>query len=66
MRRSSDSKRRAAWMAEFEKVVNTLMPESAGRIVWADATHLCNSMYSPADAAERYVRARQVELKKPN
>jgi hypothetical protein len=52
--------RKADWMARFSDAVVALAPQHAGRIVWADATHLFNSGYTPGHAAERYVAAQKV------
>ena len=58
--RSSAAAAKAAWMAAFEQAVLALEAKHAGQIVWADATHLFNSAYTPAQAAERYVAAQKV------
>jgi hypothetical protein len=52
--------RKADWMGRFERAVLALAPHHAGKIIWADATHLFNSIYTPADAAERYLAAQKV------
>lgn len=57
---SSAATRKANWMARFSDIVTAQAPQHAGRIVWAEVTHLFNSGYTPGHAAERYLAAQKV------
>jgi len=63
VRTSSRAQRKIEWLVAFDELVHAKAPEHSGRIEWADATHLYNSGYSPAEAADRYIAARAAAAK---
>jgi len=49
---------RQRWMAEFERLVNSAMPQTIGKIEWDSASNLFNRQLSARDAADMYVASR--------
>lgn len=55
--------RQAEWLARFSDIITTRVPGLSGRIEWPSAIHLYNSGMTPADAADQYCIARNIEWK---
>lgn len=56
--KSSEADQRSRWMVDFTRRVLAAIPGHLVRGV--EARHLYDSRYSPADAADRYIRAQRV------
>lgn len=55
--------RQADWLARFNDIVTTRAPAVSGRIEWPSAIYLYNAGKTPADAADEYCIARNIEWK---
>ena len=55
--------RQADWLARFNDIVTTRAPALSGRIEWPSALHYFHTGKTPADAADQYCLARNIEWK---